>query len=109
MLMSSMRLMFTRSGKSAQKRTYSNGKDTIAGLLGLAGIHEVASADGRHAALDLLHSKSMRYVPGQLANAIIAEHDLDPKVYERLRGRIREAVDLPNGWESIAEEFGIDT
>ena len=45
---------------------------------------------------------------GSRLNAIIAEHDLDPKVRPHLREQIKRAVDLPHGAKDIAAEFGID-
>ena len=49
----------------------------------------------------------MRFTPGLLAKAIISEHDLDPKVYDRLCERIKGVVEIENGVAKLAREFGI--
>ncbi|MCZ4497363.1 MAG: hypothetical protein JWM25_1948 [Thermoleophilia bacterium] len=92
--------------KKMQSRRYGGGEKTLSGLLGLAGV-DFRTTVGKQRAADLLQRQTMSRTPGVLAKAIIAEHGLEPKVYDRLRERIKVAVDLPDGVRGIAREFGI--
>lgn len=87
-------------------RNYEAAPDVLRDLVRLAGA-DFRSTAGQEKAFQLLQAKSMRYTPGVLADAIIEQHGLDPKVRERLRERIRHAVDIEGGARTIAEEFGI--
>ena len=96
-----------KNDKDAQ-RNYGGGQKTLTDLVKLAGANFNTPA-GRAEVFELLQRKSMRYTAGVLAKAIIAEHDLDPKVYDKLRERISGAVDVEGGARTIAREFGIDS
>lgn len=63
--------------------------------------------DGLATAKDLLQSKQVRYVPGQLTDAIIERHKIDPARREELR-RMVAAADAPGMIPRIKREFGID-
>jgi hypothetical protein len=88
-------------------RNYGDSQVVLRDLVRLAGA-DFRSNAGKELAFELLQRKSMRYTAGVLAKAIIEQHDLDPSVYERLRTRIKEAVDIKGGAATIAREFGID-
>ncbi len=88
-------------------RNYGESQVVLRDLVRLAGA-DFRSNAGKALAFELLQRKSMRFTPGVLAKAIIEHNDLDPKVYDRLRERIKVAVDLPGGARAIANEFGID-
>ncbi|MCW2926931.1 MAG: hypothetical protein JWM86_899 [Thermoleophilia bacterium] len=99
--------------KDAQKdydketsRNYGDSQVVLRDLVRLAG-GDFRSNAGKALAFELLQRKSMRFTPGVLADAIIAKHDLNPSVRERLRDRIKHAVDLKGGASAIAREFGI--
>lgn len=94
--------------RQEQERNYGRSQQVLHDLVRLAGA-DFRSRSGRALAFELLQAKSMRYTPGVLADAIIALHHLEPSVRERLRTRIKTAVDLPNGAADIAREFGIRT
>jgi hypothetical protein len=89
------------------QRNYTDGPTLVRELVHLAGA-DFRSTAGRAKALDLLQGKSMRFVPGVLADAIIEHNGLDPQVREPLRQRIAHAADLPGGVAAIAKEFGIE-
>ncbi len=88
-------------------RNYGDSQVVLRDLARLAGA-DFRSTAGQRRAFDLLQGKSMRFTAGVLANAIIEQHELDPKVYDRLRARIANAVDVKGGAAAIAREFGID-
>lgn len=87
-------------------RNYGDSQVVLRDLVRLAGA-DFRSNAGKDLAFELLQRKSMRFTPGVLAKAIIEHNDLDPKVYDRLRERIKEAVDIEGGVATIAKEFGI--
>ncbi|MCW2961610.1 MAG: hypothetical protein JWM90_1997 [Thermoleophilia bacterium] len=87
-------------------RRYGDSQVVLRDLVRLAGA-DFRSKAGQAKVAELLQAKSMKFTPGVLAKAIIAEHGLEPKVYDRLRSRIQVAVDLPDGVQGIAREFGI--
>jgi hypothetical protein len=87
-------------------RNYGRSQEVLRDLVRLAG-GDFRSNAGKARAFELLQRRSMRFTPGVLAKAIIEQHDLDPKVYERLRGRIKVAVDIEGGVNALAKEFGI--
>jgi hypothetical protein len=87
-------------------RNYGRSQQVLRDLVHLAG-GDFRSNAGTARAFELLQHKSMRYTPGVLADAIIAEHGLEPKVRERLRERIKNAVDIEGGVSALAREFGI--
>ncbi|MCW2925819.1 MAG: hypothetical protein JWM98_3223, partial [Thermoleophilia bacterium] len=87
-------------------RNYGDSQVVLRDLVHLAG-GDFRSNAGKATAFELLQRKSMRYTAGVLAKAIIAKHDLDPKVYDRLRERIKGAVDIEGGVDALAKEFGI--
>lgn len=89
-----------------RERTYDRSQVVLRDLVKLAG-GDFRSTAGRAAAYELLQGKTLRYVPGRIADAIIEQHGLDPRVRERLRARVMHAVDLPRGATDIAREFGI--
>ncbi len=91
---------------AARERSYGRSQVVLRDLARMAGA-DFRSADGRALAFDLLQGQTLRFVPGRLADAIIERHGLDPSVRERLRDRIKGAVDLPGGARDIAREFGI--
>jgi hypothetical protein len=87
-------------------RNYGDSQVVLRDLVHLAG-GDFRSNAGKALAFELLQRKSMRFTPGVLAKAIIEQHDLDPKVYDRLRERIKGAVDIKGGVAALAKEFGI--
>jgi hypothetical protein len=89
-------------------RNYGRSQQVLRDLVHLAG-GDFRSTAGKALAFELLQHKSMRYTPGVLADAIIAQHGLDPKVRERLRERIKGAVDIDGGVAALAREFGIES
>lgn len=91
-----------------KQRNYSSSQDVLRDLVHLAG-GDFRSNEGKKVAFELLQRKSMRFTPGVLAKAIIERHGLDESVYDRLRDRIKTAVDIKGGAASIAKEFGINT
>jgi hypothetical protein len=95
-----------KKSDDAAKRNYGKGQATLTELVKLAGA-DFRTKAGQQRVFHLLQEKSMRFTPGVLAKAIIEHHGLDPKVYERLRTRIKGAVDLPGGVPQLATEFGI--
>lgn len=98
----------TRAERSQQReRMYEKSQVILRDLVAMAGA-KMGTPEGDAKAFDLLQGKTLYYVPGRLADAIIAEHDLDPKVRPHLREQIKRAVDLPHGAKDIAAEFGID-
>ena len=88
-------------------RNYGDSQVVLRDLVHLAG-GDFRSNAGKALAFELLQRKSMRFTPGVLAKAIIEHNGLDPKVYDRLRERIKVAVDIKGGAAAIAREFGID-
>jgi hypothetical protein len=98
----------TRTERSQQReRMYERSQVILRDLCGMAGA-DVTTPEGEAKAFDILQGRTLYYVPGRLADAIIAEHGLDPALRDALRDRIKRAVDLPNGAADIAAEFGID-
>ncbi|MCW2920269.1 MAG: hypothetical protein JWL76_143 [Thermoleophilia bacterium] len=87
-------------------RNYGDSQVVLRDLVRLAG-GDFRSSAGKALAFELLQHKSMRFTPGVLATAIIEHNDLEPKVYDRLRERIKNAVDVKGGAAAIAKEFGI--
>ena len=87
-------------------RNYGDSQVVLRDLVRLAG-GDFRSNAGKALAFELLQARSMRFTPGVLAKAIIEHNDLDPKVYDRLRERIKVAVDIKGGASAIAKEFGI--
>ena len=87
-------------------RNYGDSQVVLRDLARLAGA-DFRSNAGKELAFELLQRKSMRFTAGVLAKAIIEQHDLDPKVYDRLRERIKGAVDIKGGVNALAKEFGI--
>jgi hypothetical protein len=87
-------------------RNYGKSQEVLRDLVHLAG-GDFRSTAGKQLAFELLQRKSMRFTPGVLADAIIERHGLDPKVRERLRTRIKGAVDIQGGVAALAREFGI--
>jgi hypothetical protein len=87
-------------------RNYGRSQQVLRVLVHLAG-GDFRSRAGKALAFELLQHKSMRFTPGVLADAIIERHGLDPKVRERLRERIKGAVDIDGGVAAMAREFGI--
>lgn len=92
---------------AARERTYDRSQVVLRDLARMGGA-DFRSTTGRARAYDLLQGRTLRYVPGRLADAIIEHNGLDGSVRERLRARIKAAVDLPGGARAIADEFGID-
>lgn len=88
-------------------RNYGDSQVVLRDLARLAGA-DFRSNAGKALAFELLQRKSMRFTAGVLAKAIIEQHELDPKAYDRLRERIKVAVDIKGGAATIAKEFGID-
>jgi len=88
-------------------RNYGDSQVVLRDLVRLAGA-DFRSKAGQERAFELLQRKSMGYTPGVLADAIIEHNKLDPSVRERLRERIKGAVDIEGGVAAIAKEFGID-
>ena len=98
----------TRAERSQKReRMYERSQVVLRDLVALAGA-PMGTKAGDAKAFDLLQGQTLYYVPGRLADAIIAEHGLDPTVRDSLRDRIKHAIDLPEGAKSIAAEFGID-
>jgi hypothetical protein len=91
---------------AARERSYNRSQVVLRDLARMAGA-DFRSAAGQARAYDLLQGRTLRYVPGRLADAIIEHNGLDASVRERLRDRIKVAVDLPGGARAIAREFGI--
>ena len=87
-------------------RNYGDSQVVLRELVRLAG-GDFRSNAGKALAFELLQRRSMRFTPGVLAKAIIEHNDLDAKVYDRLRERIKGAVDIKGGAAAIAKEFGI--
>jgi len=87
-------------------RNYGDSQVVLRDLARLAGA-DFRSKAGQGTAFELLQHKSMRFTAGVLAKAIIAEHGLEAKVYDRLRERIKGAVDIKGGVAALAKEFGI--
>lgn len=87
-------------------RNYGDSQVVLRDLVRLAG-GDFRSNAGKERAFELLQRQSMRFTPGVLAKAIIEQHSLDPKVYDRLRERIKGAVDIKGGVDALASEFGI--
>lgn len=87
-------------------RNYGDSQVVLRDLVRLAG-GDFRSNAGKALAFELLQRKSMRFTPGVLATAIIEHNDLDAQVYDRLRERIKNAVDIKGGAAAIAREFGI--
>lgn len=71
-------------------RNYPTHVEGLHRLLGLAGL-DPASPKDFSAASDLLQGARITHVPGRLADAIIARHELDPGRREQLRTAIRDA------------------
>lgn len=88
------------------RRKYVDSQVILRDLARFAGA-DFRSNAGKERAYQLLQGRSARFVPGELARAIIEHNDLDPKVYDRLRERIKGAVDLEGGATAIAREFRI--
>ncbi len=98
----------TRAERSQRReRMYERSQEVLRDLVALAGA-PMGTPGGDARAFDLLQGQTLYYVPGRLADAIIAQHQLDPGVRDKLRDRIKHAIDLPQGARSIAAEFGID-
>lgn len=87
-------------------RNYGDSQVVLRDLVRLAGA-DFRSTAGRERAFELLQRRSMRFTPGVLADAIIERHGLGASVRERLRQRIKVAVDIPGGVPALAREFGI--
>ncbi len=90
----------------ARERTYNRSQVVLRDLARMAGA-DFRSSAGKARAFDLFQGRTLRFVPGRLADAIIEHNGLDASVRERLRDRIKVAVDLPGGARTIAAEFGI--
>lgn len=98
----------TRAERGQQReRMYERSQQVLRDLVALAG-SPMGTPAGDERAFQLLQGRTLYYVPGRLADAIIHEHGLDPAVREPLRQRILRAIDLPHGAADIAAEFGID-
>ncbi len=92
---------------AARERNYNRSQVVLRELARMAGA-DFRSSAGQALAYDLLQGRTLRFVPGRLADAIIEHNGLDPAVRDRLRNQIKVAVDLPGGARAIADEFGID-
>jgi hypothetical protein len=98
----------TRAERSQQReRMYDRSQQVLRDLVAMAGA-PMGTPESDERAFQLLQGQTLYFVPGRLADAIIAEHGLDPSVRERLRETIKRAVDLPHGAKDIAAQFGID-
>jgi hypothetical protein len=87
---------------------YDRSQDVLRDLAAMAGA-DTSTDSGLARAHHLMQSRTLYFVPGMLADAIIAHNGLDPDVRDRLRDFIKRAIDLPNGAKDIAAEFGIDS
>lgn len=97
----------TRAERGQQReRMYERSQQVLRDLVALAGA-PMGTPEGDERAFRLLQGRTLYYVPGRLADAIVAEHGLEPAQREPLRQRILRAIDLPNGAADIAAEFGI--
>ncbi|MCW2920270.1 MAG: hypothetical protein JWL76_144 [Thermoleophilia bacterium] len=92
---------------AARERSYNRSQVVLRDLARMAGA-DFRSTTGKALAYDLLQGRTLRFVPGRLADSIIEHNGLHASVRERLRDRIKKAVDLPGGARAIAAEFGID-
>jgi hypothetical protein len=98
----------TRAERSQHReRMYVTSQEILRDLVAMAGA-PMGTPEGDARAFELLQGKTLFYVPGRLADAIIAEHGLDPSVRGQLRDRIKRAIDLPGGAKDIATAFGIE-
>lgn len=98
----------TRAERSQHReRMYTRSQEVLRDLVAMAGA-PMGTPEGDERAFQLLQGQTLHFVPGRLADAIIAQHELDPGVRERLRTAIKHAVDLPGGAKDIATQFGID-
>jgi hypothetical protein len=95
--------------ESKQQTNYIDSQVTLKKLLRLAGVPSFQTVAGREQARELLQGKSLLYVPGVLADAIIKQNGLNPAVREHLRQRIISANDSADGVTQIAQDFGIGT
>ncbi len=77
----------------------------VAKFLALAGALPVG--DNREAANTLLQGKPLRYVPGELADAIIAHQKLEPTIREQLRRAILATGGDPAKVDKLAVRFGL--
>jgi hypothetical protein len=97
----------TRAERGQQReRMYDRSQDVLRDLARMAGADTSTDA-GLARAYELMQSRTLYFVPGMLADAIIAHNGLDSGVRDRLRDQIKRAIDLPNGAKDIATEFGI--
>lgn len=92
--------------KEVAKR-YERSQPVLRALAGLGGAN-FSSTAGRELANELLQGTPLVNTAGTLADAIIAEHKLQPDVREHLRRRILHAIDNPTGVKDIRKDFGID-
>lgn len=92
----------TEKQKDQTKVTYHDGPAVVRKLLTLAGIDR-RTTEGRALTDQLLESRSARFVPRLVADAIIKERGLDPSIRERLVSRVRESVDHPDGIRHVTE------
>lgn len=74
-------------------------------MLHAAGI-SLDTVSGRARATELLQGRSMRFVPGALADAIVAHNGLDRSTRERLRRPIVPAIETPDAVARIQRDLG---
>ena len=92
----------------ASNAVYAKRQDLVGQLLEVAGVDR-HTRDGYATARQLLQGTPIERVPGHLADTIIARHDLDPKVREPLRLRIRDITEstAADPIAALRERFGI--
>lgn len=89
------------------KRNYRDGRATLYDLVRLAGV-DFRTQAGRSLAYELVQGAPSGQLPGRLAQAIIAQHQLDDSVREELTQRIIDSVDSKTGVRDIARDLGIE-
>jgi hypothetical protein len=88
------------------KRNYGDSQVILRQLLELSGV-PATDPKTYNEAFHLMQGQSKRFTAGRLADGIIKQHNLDPKVREKLRQRIIDSVESPTSVDDIRTDFGI--